>query len=90
MPEKRGTGASRAPTARVTCHHCGTRLDVYETSSGGRTIAIAVLPDVVEPKALERFVPPGAGPEIPCPACARSMDPAVPPIRRGPRRRDAL
>ena len=75
------------PMAKVQCPRCRTRLDVFETQSGGRIIAVAVLGPSVEQSAaaLETFQGPDAGPEIGCPACRYRFDPsgpyrAIPPL----------
>jgi hypothetical protein len=67
-------------TARVTCRSCGSRLEVFETQSGAKTISVIALGGLVESsaKALEGFQPPDAGPEIHCPACDSLVDPAAP------------
>jgi hypothetical protein len=83
---KRNPEELSRPVARLTCSHCHTRLDVFETSSGGRTIAVAVLTEGMEPKALEHFIPPGAGPDIQCPACTSRIDPSAPRVMGRPRR----
>jgi hypothetical protein len=66
--------------ARLICPKCRSRLEVIETSSGGRTVSVMGLGDAVssEAKALELFVGPDAGPEIQCPACNDRFDPASP------------
>jgi hypothetical protein len=76
----RGTTSMRGerPTGRLTCPQCECRLDVFETSSGGRTVSVAVLSTAADPKALQRFMAPDEGPEIVCPACNVKIDPAAP------------
>jgi uncharacterized protein YbaR (Trm112 family) len=76
-----------APAGRVTCPECRSRLEVFDTQSGARTVSVVGLGLAVESKAkaLERFLPPDAGPDIVCPACARTFDPAS-PYRGEPRR----
>jgi uncharacterized protein YbaR (Trm112 family) len=76
-----------APAGRVTCPECRSRLEVFDTPSGARTVSVVGLGLAVEAKAkaLERFLPPAAGPDIVCPACARTFDPAS-PYRGEPRR----
>lgn len=73
------------PIAKLQCPQCQTRLDVFETASGGRTIAVTILGATVErvAKALETFQGADDGPQIKCPACARVFDPSGPyrPIR---------
>ena len=73
------------PIAKLQCPHCQTRLDVFETASGGRTIAVTILGPTVEQgaKALETFQAADDGPRITCPACAKIFDPSGPyrPIR---------
>jgi DNA-directed RNA polymerase subunit RPC12/RpoP len=81
------------PIAKVQCPRCGTRLDVLETQSGGRIIAVGILGPSVEHSAaaLETFQRADAGPHIVCPACRHQFDPsgpyrAIPPLnppRRG-------
>jgi hypothetical protein len=67
-------------TGKVRCAQCGSRLDVLETASGGRTIAVTGLGLSVErsARALERFFPPDAGPDLKCPACDAVIDPKAP------------
>ena len=67
-------------TGRLTCRHCGSRLEVFESQSGAKTISVIALGSLVESsaKALEGFQPPDAGPEIHCPACDSLVDPAAP------------
>jgi hypothetical protein len=75
--------------AKLQCPRCQTLLNVFETTSGGRTIAVTSLGAAVERNAiaLEVFLPPDAGPHVRCPACQRPFDPsepyrAIPPLRR--------
>jgi hypothetical protein len=58
-------------TGSVTCRRCGSRLEVFETQSGAKTISVVGLGQAVESsaKTLQRFQPPEAGPQIHCPAC---------------------
>ena len=85
------------PLAKLRCPQCASRLEVLETSSGGRMVSVIVLGPSVErdARALERFVPPGAGPDVICPACRYRFDPAQhyrtfsPPSRKGPRDEEA-
>ena len=67
-------------TYRVRCGRCASQLDVLETRSGGRTVSVAGLGPTVErsPVALERFLPPGSGHDIICPACNAMIDPSAP------------
>jgi uncharacterized protein YbaR (Trm112 family) len=65
-------------TGRVTCPQCRSRLEIFETASGGRTVSVAGLGTTVEPQALERFMAPDHGPDIVCPACNLQIDPAAP------------
>jgi hypothetical protein len=51
---------------------------VFETPSGGRTISVAFLSPLIEPKQLERFMPPDGGPDVVCPVCDAMVDPAAP------------
>ena len=67
-----------APAARVTCPECLCRLDVSETSSGGRYLYVVSIHPAIEPKALERFVGPNEGPDLSCPACGKTFDPSGP------------
>jgi hypothetical protein len=67
--------------AKVTCPKCGSRLEVVETPSGGRIVSMVALSEGVEPKQLELFLAPDAGPDITCPACTVRFDPAAPVIR---------
>jgi DNA-directed RNA polymerase subunit RPC12/RpoP len=73
------------PTGRITCPECRSRLDIFETPSGGRTVSVAVLSTTLEPQALERFMSPDQAPEIMCPACNHMIDPAA-PYRSFPKR----
>jgi hypothetical protein len=70
------TGAS----ARVRCPRCESRLDVLETSSGGRSVSIIWFGPTVEASArsLETFKGPGEGGDIKCPACHTDFDPSAP------------
>jgi DNA-directed RNA polymerase subunit RPC12/RpoP len=75
--------------AKVQCPRCQSRLDVFETQSGGRIVSIAVLGPTVENSAhaLETFQPPAQGPSISCPACRHTFDPsgpyrAIPSLKR--------
>ena len=75
--------------AKVQCPRCHTRLDVFETQSGGRVVSVTLLGPAVEhtAHALETFQPADAGPEISCPACRHSFDPsgpyrAIPSLKR--------
>jgi hypothetical protein len=65
--------------ARVICPHCDSRLDVTETSSGGRIVSIVGFGDSVErtAKSLETFDAPGTSGDITCPACHRRVDPSI-------------
>jgi uncharacterized protein YbaR (Trm112 family) len=75
------------PSGRVTCPRCRSRLEIFETPSGGRTVSVAGIGSSLEPKALERFLGPDEGPDIICPACNLQLDPASPYRgERGPRR----
>ena len=84
-------------TGKVRCSRCGSRLEVLDTASGGRTITVSGLGAAVEETALarERFFPPGAGADLSCPACDAPIDPTAPyrasqsrSSRRGMRRND--
>jgi hypothetical protein len=70
--------------ARLTCPTCRSRLAIFDTPSGGRTVSVVALGASVETraKALERFVAPGHGPDIVCPACDARIDPSAPYVRR--------
>ena len=72
-----------AAAGRLTCPKCRSRLEVFETSSGGRTVSVLAFGLAVEThaKALERFIPPDVGPDITCPACDVRIDPAAPLTR---------
>ena len=67
-----------APTARLRCQHCGSRLDVFDTPSGGRTVSVAGLGVSVEhsAKALERFQ--ATTDKLLCPACLTEVDVGAP------------
>ena len=65
-------------TGRVTCPKCRSRLEIFETPSGGRTVSVLGLGTTIEPKALEHFMGPDEGPDIICPACDLQLDPASP------------
>jgi DNA-directed RNA polymerase subunit RPC12/RpoP len=74
--------------AKTRCPRCQSRLDVFETPSGGRTVSVAFLGPTVETTAtaLELFIPRDSGAEIQCPACSRRFDPSgpvrsIPPLR---------
>jgi DNA-directed RNA polymerase subunit RPC12/RpoP len=77
---------SRAPSpaGRVTCPKCRSRLEVFETPSGAKTVSVLALGPPVEShaKALERFIAPESGPDITCPACELRIDPAAPYLSR--------
>ncbi len=66
------------PSGRITGSECQRRLDVFETPSGGRTISVAVVATLAEPKALEPFIPPGEGPILTCRACHPPIELAAP------------
>jgi hypothetical protein len=77
------------PIAKLQCPRCHTRLEVFETTSGGRTVSVTTLGATVERSALalETFQAPDDGPRINCPACSQVFDPssfyrAIPPLRR--------
>jgi hypothetical protein len=77
------------PIAKLQCPRCQSRLEVFETTSGGRTVAVTTLGPTVERSAiaLETFQAPAEGPRLKCPACANLFDPtggyrAIPPMRR--------
>ena len=78
MVKKRVRPDALVATGRVTCPRCRSRLEIFETPSGGRTVSVAGLGATVEPKALERFMAPDQGPDIICPACNLQIDPAAP------------
>ncbi len=65
---------------KLKCPTCSSRLDIFDTPSGGRIVSVSLLGDSVEQNAaaLELFQPPDAGPKITCPACGRSFDPSEP------------
>lgn len=67
-------------SVRLICPKCRSRLEVLETASGGRTVSAMGLGDAVsaQPRALEVFLGPDAGPDIRCPACDQTFDPASP------------
>jgi len=67
-----------APTAKLRCQHCGSRLDVFDTPSGGRTISVTGLGASVEhsAKALERFQI--TTDKLLCPACLCEVDVGAP------------
>ena len=73
-----------APAGRLTCPKCRSRLEVFETPSGAKTVSVLVLGALVESraKALERFIGPESGPDIVCPACDLRIDPAAPYLSR--------
>jgi hypothetical protein len=73
-------------SVRLICPRCRSRLEVLETTSGGRTVSVMGLGESVssDAKALELFLAPDAGPDIKCPACAERFDPSS-PYRRFPR-----
>jgi hypothetical protein len=66
------------PTAKLRCQNCGSRLDVFDTPSGGRTVSVAGLGASVEhsAKALERFQI--TTDKILCPACLGEVDVGAP------------
>jgi hypothetical protein len=76
--------------AKLQCPQCRSRLDVFETPSGARIVAVAFLGPTVEdsPVALEQFHGPDFGRNIACPACRFTFDPAeprrIPPLKRPP------
>jgi DNA-directed RNA polymerase subunit RPC12/RpoP len=78
--ERRTSSDSTAnvATGRVTCPRCRSRLEIFETPSGGRTVSVTGIGATIEAKALERFMAPGEGPDIICPACNLPLDPAAP------------
>ena len=55
---------------KLQCPKCQSRLDVLETTSGGRIVAVSLLGDAVEHSAaaLETFQ--AAGPTLTCPITA--------------------
>ena len=73
-----------APAGRVTCPKCRSRLEVFESPSGAKTVSVLALGLSVEShaKALERFIAPESGPDILCPACDLRIDPAAPYLSR--------
>jgi DNA-directed RNA polymerase subunit RPC12/RpoP len=77
-----------AQVAKVRCPRCQSRLDVMETPSGARIVAVTLLGSSVEEKAagLEVFMTADDGPQIKCPACLSRFDPSspgtIPPLRR--------
>ena len=73
----RGAANGARGTGRVTCPRCRARLEILETASGGRSVSVISVGSM-EPRALERFVPPEMGPDIVCPACELQLDPAAP------------
>jgi len=79
-----GAGVAISPddftVSKLACPRCRSRLDVIETSSGGRTVSVTGLGASVEQHALalQRFQGPGAGPDIICPACEYRIDPSAP------------
>lgn len=70
----------------IRCPNCDSRLDVMETQSGGRIVSVIGLGHSVEQsaRALELFLPPGAGPDLTCPACHGRIDTSVPHRRIPP------
>ena len=60
----------------LTCPSCDSRLEVSETHSGGRTIAVVAFGDLMTlcHDGIERFEAPGSR-SIPCPACNFEIDP---------------
>jgi hypothetical protein len=89
MIRKDSDTSHRPDPVKVRCPRCQSRLDVLETSSGGRTVSVAFLGASVETKAvaLESFMAPDGGVELACPACTYRFDPkfsyTIPPLRRG-------
>jgi hypothetical protein len=67
-----------APTAKLRCQHCGSRLDVFDTPSGGRTVSVTGFGISVEhsAKALERFQL--TTDRLLCPACLSEVDVGAP------------
>jgi hypothetical protein len=63
---------------KLKCPKCSSRLDIFDTPSGGRIVSVSLLGDSVEQNAaaLELFQPPDAGPKITCP---RAADRSIPP-----------
>jgi DNA-directed RNA polymerase subunit RPC12/RpoP len=78
MVKKRAKPNPLVATGRVTCPKCRSRLEIFETPSGGRTVSVTGVGTTIEPKALERFMAPDQGPDIVCPACNLQIDPAAP------------
>ena len=77
------------PILKLQCPKCQSRLDVSETSSGARTVSVAMLGPSVEQhaNALEVFQTADAGPRVTCPACSASFDSSephrpIPPLKR--------
>ena len=77
MMKKRQPSNDWTASGRVTCPRCRSRLEIFETPSGGRTVSVFGL-GTMEPKALERFMAPDEGPDVICPACSLRLDPAAP------------
>jgi len=77
--------AQALEAAKTRCPRCQSRLDVFETPSGGRNVSVAFLGPSVETTAaaLELFIPRDSGAEIQCPACNGRFDPSG-PVRRIP------
>jgi DNA-directed RNA polymerase subunit RPC12/RpoP len=73
-----------AASGRLTCPKCRSRLEVFDTPGGAKTVSVISLGVAVErhAKALERFISPEAGPDVICPACEVRIDPAAPYIVR--------
>ena len=78
MSKKRQASTGQNASGRVTCPRCRSRLEIFETPSGGRTVSVFGLGTSMEPKALERFMAPDEGPDVICPACSLRLDPAAP------------
>jgi DNA-directed RNA polymerase subunit RPC12/RpoP len=72
--------------SKVRCPNCQSRLDVFETPSGGRTVSVTFLGAAVEENAaaVELFFPPDHPIDIRCPACNRLFDASglsrIPPL----------